>query len=96
MQRAGDSYHVLGYVVLFYLLTREIAWTGLPFPGNLLFQFLVLVNKLSRTPANKCMVGILMDEPDDFPVKSIAVKPLSINPHALDLLEGFLKADDDG
>jgi hypothetical protein len=82
-------------VILFNLLTGGIALT-VPFPGNLLFHYFVLANSLSRTAANEHMVGILMDEPDDFPVKSIAVKLLSINPHALDLLEGFLKADDDG
>jgi hypothetical protein len=82
-------------VILFNLPTGEIVWTN-SISKNLLFHYFVLANSLSRTPANKCMVGIQMDEPDDSPVKKITVKLLSINPHALDLLEGILKADDDG
>jgi serine/threonine protein kinase len=79
-------------VTLFNLLTGEIAWE-VPHQGKLLFRYLVLANGISRNPANERTVEILLGEPDDSPVKRVAVKLLWINPHALDLLEGILKED---
>jgi serine/threonine protein kinase len=77
-------------VILFNLLTGEIAWTE-PLPGNLIFRYMVLANGLARNPANERTVEILMDEPDGSPLKCLAIKCLEISPEAKDLLEGILK-----
>ncbi|KAL3919668.1 MAG: hypothetical protein SGILL_003642 [Bacillariaceae sp.] len=76
-------------VTLFNLVTGEIGWTE-PMPGNILFRYLVLARGLHRNPANERTVEILMEEPDQSPLKSLAQKCLTLSPEVLDLLSGVL------
>lgn len=80
-------------VILFNLLTGEIAWTQ-PLPGNLNFRYLVLARGLARNPANERTVEILMDEPDGpdaSTIRTLAQKCLELSPEVLDLLSGVLQ-----
>jgi serine/threonine protein kinase len=77
-------------VILFNLVTGEIAWTE-PMPGNLIYRYFVLARGLARNPANERTVEILMEEPDASPLKSLALKCLALSPELLDLLSGVLQ-----
>jgi len=79
-------------VILFNLLTGEIAWeTSLPTDRN--FRYLVMAGGLSRIPVNERTVEILANEPVTSSIRSLAEKCMNLNPTVADLLDGVLKLD---
>lgn len=77
-------------VILFNLLTGEIAWqTSLP--TDIRFSYLVMAGGLSRISLNERTAEILANEPVMSNLRCLAEQCMDLNPAVADLLEGVLK-----